>query len=150
MFPTQIVQIFHLQGISYLESGMHVAPSDRMMNPMVLCIDDEPTVLATRKMVLQAAGFSVLTAPGGREGLAIFNSVPIDAVVLDYYMPELKGDQVASEMKRLKPDVPIVMLSAYVVLPEGALDSVDAFITKGEHPTILLRKLRALMNKQAA
>ncbi|MFB3915991.1 MAG: response regulator [Terriglobales bacterium] len=112
---------------------------------MVLCIDDEPVVLASRKLVLQSAGYDVVTAPGGREGLQMFSNLPVDAVVLDYLMPELKGDVVAAEMKRLNPAVPIVMLSAYVTLPENALEFVDAFVTKGDHPSVLLEKLRELL-----
>jgi len=112
---------------------------------MVLCIDDEPMVLATRKLVLQAAGYDVVTAPGGREGLELFASNTIDVVVLDYQMPGLTGDEVAAEMKRLNPDIPIVMLSAFVSLPHAALETVDAFVTKGEHPTVLLDKLQELL-----
>lgn len=114
---------------------------------MVLCIDDEPTVLASRSLVLQSAGYEVVTAPGGREGLQMFGALPIDAVVLDYLMPDLKGDAVAAEMKRLNPAVPIVMLSALTILPEGALKCVDATVTKGEHPTVLLNTLRELLAK---
>jgi len=114
---------------------------------IVLCIDDEPTVLVTRKMVLQTAGYDVVTAPSGHEGLQLFVSNDIDAVVLDYLMPGIRGDAVAAEMKRLNPDIPIVMLSAFTSLPDGALNSVDAFVTKGEHPTVLLNKLRDLLAK---
>jgi DNA-binding response OmpR family regulator len=119
-----------------------------MEKSMVLCIDDEPTVLATRKMVLQAAGFDVLTAADGAAGLELFDTSEIAAVVLDYFMPGTNGGEVAQEMKRRNPKVPIIMLSAYTVLPQDALAAVDVFLTKGESPAIMLGRLRELLGEE--
>jgi CheY-like chemotaxis protein len=65
------------------------------MDGMILCIDDEPVGLRVRKMLLESQGYKVLTATSGREGLQLFATHPVDAVVLDYTMPEMNGDQVA-------------------------------------------------------
>ena len=53
-----------------------------------------------------------------------------DVVIVDYLMPEMNGQEVAMEMKRLKPQAHIIMLSAAVDVPEQALKLVDAFIAK--------------------
>lgn len=116
----------------------------------LLCVDDETLGLTVRKLVLERHGYDVLTAAEPAEGLTIFHSNTIDAVVLDYYMPGMDGGQVAAEMKKAKPNVPIILLSAYVSLPDSALSSVDAFITKGGSPEVLLGKLQELVRREAA
>jgi len=60
-------------------------------------------------------------------------------------MPEMNGQQVAVEMKRRRPYVPIIMASAYMDLPESALASVDSFLTKGEGPERLLKRMDELL-----
>jgi CheY-like chemotaxis protein len=62
----------------------------------VLCVDDEKIGLRVRKIMLESHGFRVLTANSGRQGLSIFDDHHVDLVVLDYYMPELNGGEVAA------------------------------------------------------
>ena len=112
---------------------------------ILLCVDDEPIGLRVRKMLLEREGYEVLTALSGPEGLKLFAANPIEAVVLDYSMPGMNGDQVAAEMKRLKPSVKILLLSAYVDLPEEALKCVDRRAVKGVSPTDFLVELKQLL-----
>jgi len=116
-----------------------------MLNPVLLCIDDEADGLEVRKMVLESAGYSVLTAGGGKSGLEIFIAECVDLVVLDYAMPEMNGFDVAVEMKRIRPGIPILMLSAYFPVPPEVLQVVDAYATKGESPVRLFELVRALL-----
>ena len=88
----------------------------------VLCVDDEKIGLRVRKIMLESRGFTVLTASNGPEGLKLFDENHVDVVVLDYYMPDVNGGQVASEIRRRRPGVPIVFLSAYFSLPPEALE----------------------------
>jgi len=110
-----------------------------------LCVDDEPAGLRVRQMLLEMSGYAVLTALSGEQGLESFRAHPVDAVLLDYYMPGMDGGQVAAEMKRHKPEVPVILLSAYITVPETTLQTVDAFVTKGQPPDLLLTKLDALL-----
>jgi len=112
---------------------------------MILCIDDEPVGLQVRKMLLQRQGYEVLTAPNGAEGLKLFASNPVKAVILDYSMPGMNGDQVAAEMKRQNPEVRILLLSAYVDLPEDALRFIDKRSVKGVSATSFLDDLQKLL-----
>ena len=111
----------------------------------VLCVDDEKIGLRVRKIMLESRGYRVLTASGGAEGLKLFDENLVDVVVLDYFMPELNGGEVAAEMRRRRPGVPIVLLSAYFSLPPEALAAADAFITKGDPPDVLIEKIQNLL-----
>ncbi len=113
---------------------------------MILCIDDEPLGLEVRKMLLEYKGYEVLTALSGPEGLKLFSANPVQAVVLDYSMPGMTGDRIAAEMKRLKPAVKILLLSAYVDLPEEALKCVDKRAVKGVAPVAFLDDLQQLLS----
>jgi CheY-like chemotaxis protein len=112
---------------------------------MILCIDDEATGLMVRKMLLQSQGYEVLTALSGPEGLELFAANPVEAVVLDYAMPGMDGGQVAAELKRLNPNIKILLLTAYVDLPAEALRWVDKRSIKGSGPTSFLADLKQLL-----
>ena len=117
----------------------------------ILCIDDHQPSLGGWGLFLQGAGYSVETACSAQEGLELFAVQPIDLVLVDYVMPELNGAEVAVRMKRIKPDVRIVLFSG-LALPESDRAHVDAFIEKGEHPTVVLQKIDELLQagEQAA
>jgi CheY-like chemotaxis protein len=114
----------------------------------ILCVDDHWNQLIGRKMLLEKHGYEVLEATGGDEGLKLFLSRSVDAVVLDYQMPGMNGDVVAAKMKRVKSHVPIMLLSAYGPLPKRKLEAVDTFLSKSQPPRILLSTLQDLLDKQ--
>jgi CheY-like chemotaxis protein len=105
---------------------------------VVLCIDDNQDVLECEKEFLESFGYTVLTAPSGGKGLELASIHSVDVVIVDYFMPEMNGQQVAIEMRRLRPQAPIIMLSGEVDVPEQALKWVDAFITKDRLASQLL------------
>jgi CheY-like chemotaxis protein len=111
----------------------------------VLCVDDEAIGLRVRKIMLESHGFKVLTASSGQQGLAMFDDNSVDLVVLDYYMPGMNGGDVAAEMRRRRPAIPIIFLSAYFSLPPAALELANAFITKGDPPDVLIEKIEQLV-----
>jgi CheY-like chemotaxis protein len=113
---------------------------------MILCIDDEVTGLMVRKLVLQRHGYEVITALNGPEGLKLFETNPVEAVVLDYSMPGMNGDEVAAELKRRNPAIKILLLTAYVDLPDDALKWIDKRVTKGTSPNSLLEELQQLLS----
>jgi len=104
----------------------------------ILCIDDDDGMLGYQKALLERRGYKVLTADSARRGLEIAAVCAIAAVILDYHMPEMNGHEVATEIKRLRPQVPIVMVSSDDEIPEQALNVVDAFVSKNEASRRLL------------
>jgi CheY-like chemotaxis protein len=116
-----------------------------LQHKTVLCVDDEAIGLRVRKLMLEGAGFHVLTATSGQQGLEIFDRNQVDVVVLDYYMPGLNGGDVAVELRRRRADIPIIFFSAYFSLPPQALELANAFITKGDPPDVLIEKIEQLV-----
>jgi CheY-like chemotaxis protein len=112
---------------------------------LVLCVDDELVGLQIRKILLERAGYRVLTATDGPSGLEIFSAEPVEAVVLDYSMPGMHGGEVAVRMRQVKPQVPILLLSAYLGLSVEVTSLVDLYMTKGEGAPVLLEKLSSLL-----
>jgi len=114
-------------------------------NPhLVLCVDDELVGLSVRRILLERSGYKVLTALNGVEALELFREQPVEAVILDYSMPGMQGAEIASLMRRSKPEVPILLLSAYLGLPDEVISTVNIYMTKGEGAPVLLEKLSSL------
>jgi CheY-like chemotaxis protein len=117
--------------------------------PLVLCIDDAEIALRVRKLLLASAGYSVLTAPSGEEGLEVFKNQPVDLVIADHFLSNKTGAEIAGEMKQLKSDVPILIVSAASEEPPG-IEFADGFLSKGEGPDVLLNTIASLLKKRNA
>jgi CheY-like chemotaxis protein len=107
----------------------------------ILCIDDDDGVLSYHRALLERRGYEVLTAASARRGLQLAEVCPVAAVIVDYHMPEMNGHEVAARIKRIRPQVPIVMVSSDEAISEQALDAVDAFVSKDEVSSCLLSVL---------
>ena len=118
----------------------------------ILVIDDYQTSAAAWGLYLHNARYSVETAYTPEEGLQLFATQPVDLVLLDYAMPVIDGGKVAATMKRMKPGVPILMLSGVPRVAEQDLAYIDAFVQKGQEPAVVLKKIEQLLNpsQQAA
>ena len=115
--------------------------------PLILCIDDAEVALRVRKLLLSSAGYSVLTASSGEEGLLVFAHHPVDLVIADHFLTDKTGTEIATEMKVLKPQVPILIVSAAAEAPDG-LEFADGFLSKGEGPEVLLETISALLARR--
>jgi len=111
----------------------------------ILCVDDEENQLVLRKLLLENAGYRVLTADSFRSAVEIFTSNAIDLAVVDYWMTGGNGVQLASELKHYRESLPIVILSAYSELPGETIGIADAWITKGGASQALLAKIEELL-----
>ncbi len=110
----------------------------------ILCIDDEPAAIHARRLLLESEGHEVLDALTGEEGLRLFQSRKFDAVIVDYWMSGMNGIAVASEIKRLSPSTPVIMLSGFPELPGEAVGLADRWILKGRSAQTLLDAIAAL------
>ena len=114
--------------------------------PAILCIDDEVLGLEIRKVVLEREGYLVFTATDGATGIRIFRQQPIDAVVLDFAMPGMDGGAVASALREIRPNIPILLLSAYLTLPEEVQAMVTLVANKGDGALALLRNVNRVLD----
>ena len=116
----------------------------------ILCIDDEEPGLELRKLLLESAGYHVITARSGAEGIQLFRSQPVDVIILDYWMSGMNGVSVARELKRLNAAIPVIILSAYASLPDEALGVADVWILKGDATESLLASIKDLLETRKA
>ena len=75
----------------------------------------------------------------------MFAVQPIDAVILDYSMPELNGSAVSEVMKRIKPKVPIILFTGSVGVPDDIRRTIDEQVLKGGEPSELLGKIDGVL-----
>jgi len=111
----------------------------------ILCVDDEATPMLLRRFVLEKSGFCVLTAASGQEALQILDRQPVDLVLTDLLMPGLSGTELAREVKRRRPELPVVLLSGVNEIPEDAT-AADLFLSKVEGPEAMCRKLSEMLH----
>jgi CheY-like chemotaxis protein len=91
----------------------------------VLVVDDESMVREVLTEYLSGDGHSVETAPDGRLGLKLFTEKKFDLVITDRAMPEMGGDQMSAEIKKIAKDVPLIMLTGFGELMK-AKDEIPA------------------------
>ena len=98
---------------------------------MLLCIDDNKAILEYERRMLEQSGYIVVTESSARRGLRLATMFSFDAVLLDYGMPEMNGHDLAYEIRRLRPDTLVVMVSGSEI-PEETRSLVDAVVPKDE------------------
>ncbi|MGA9639944.1 MAG: response regulator [Terriglobales bacterium] len=124
-------------------------PTVQKDSAVLLCIDSNLDVLGCEKAFLEAFGYTVLTAPSDSKGLELASVHSVDVVIVDYFMPEMNGQEFAIRMRRLKPKAPIIMLSAAVDVPKQALKLVNAFVQKDQLASHLLPAIAQLQESQS-
>jgi len=114
----------------------------------LLCIDDNTELLAVFKEFLEVCRYKVLTASSGRKGFALLRSHAVNAVIVDYEMPEMNGAELASQIRRFYPAMPILMVSGYGPnIPKPQLAAVDVVVDKNMFPEKLLLEISSMLDK---
>src|SRR5437588_11008752 len=90
-----------------LAKGDWVGPS----KVVILCVDDEENPLILRKLVLEKAGYEVVTASSGRKALEILQSQSVHLVLSDLLMPGMAGTELARQIKDRHPKLPVILVS---------------------------------------
>jgi DNA-binding NtrC family response regulator len=112
----------------------------------ILIIDDEAAVRNVTRTLLERAGYRVLTASGGTEGVAAFAAEreAIDLVILDLTMPQMSGREVLAELMRLRATVKVILSSGYNNADTAPVaPNVAGFLNKPFRFDELLRVVRA-------
>ncbi len=134
--------------IADASGGPHDQPTPAPLR--ILVIDDDPLILRALRDVLEADGHSVSTANGGQQGIDMFRSQPeresFAIVFTDLGMPNVGGREVATALKRISPDTPVVLLTGWgqrLMAESERPPHVDCVLSKP--PT--LEQLRAALTQ---
>lgn len=123
-------------------SGTNTGPALRS----ILCVDDSNEILLICQTVLEADGYQVFTAGSAAAALHLLRTHLVDAVVLDNVMPGMSGIALAHEIKRVSPDVPVILYSS-LERPDEAIPVIDSYLSKGQGPLALRNLIRVLVHK---
>ncbi|ELR4953555.1 two-component system response regulator GlrR [Salmonella enterica] len=99
----------------------------------LLLVDDDPGLLKLLGMRLASEGYSVVTAESGQEGLRILNREKVDLVISDLRMDEMDGMQLFTEIQKVQPGMPVIILTAHGSIPDAVAATqkgVCSFLTK--------------------
>jgi len=98
----------------------------------ILVVDDEVNYLTVMEALLGEAGYETLTAASGTEALKVAAQADLDLVLTDMKMPRMSGIELLSELKRLDPDLPVIIMTAY-----GTVEKAVEAMKKGAFDYIL-------------
>src|SRR6266496_5293811 len=116
----------------------------------ILCIDDEAFILRIYSTLLEHNGYKVLTAPDGPTGIALTRSHAIDAVVSDFNMPGMDGNQVAQVLRKEQPTLPVVLWSGCPEeIPESRRPCGNLLLNKGDGLETLLPAIEKILKDSA-
>jgi CheY-like chemotaxis protein len=113
---------------------------------VILVVDDEEIPLTLRKLVLERAGYKVMTAPSAKEAIAVMALQEVDLVISDHLMPGLTGAELVQHLKSIRPDLPVILISGVNEIPTGAI-SADMFMSKVEGPAALCQNVASLLGR---
>ena len=114
--------------------------------PVILCVDDEPNSLVLRKLVLQKAGYEVVTASSALLALDVLASRQVDLVLSDQLMPGLTGTELARQVKTRWPSLPVIIISGVNEIPPDAAIA-DLFMSKVEGPVMMCQNISDVLTK---
>lgn len=100
-------------------------------SPLILCVDDDPSILELLDDVLTACGLRAICTSDCMTAMRLVASEPIDLVVLDYQMPQMDGLTLAQQLRQCKSGIPMILFSG-TILPGEALASISRVVRKGE------------------
>jgi CheY-like chemotaxis protein len=115
-----------------------------LARPLILCIEDEPIHLTLRKKVLERDGYNVIGVTTAADALKALSEAPVCAVIADHMLQGTTGTELAGKMKKIKPNVPIILFSG--TAPQH-LNDVDVYVNKGEPTAFFLGIVRDVVQR---
>ena len=81
--------------------------------PRVLVVDDDPMVCVAIEVCLQRQGFEVTVADGGESGMRALDKATFDVMLVDVFMPHMRGFEAIRVFHERAPDIPVIAMSGY-------------------------------------
>jgi two-component system, cell cycle sensor histidine kinase and response regulator CckA len=117
----------------------------------ILVVDDEIAVLSLTTLMLERYGYEVLAAASAKEALHLFEVWPdieVDLLLVDIVMPEMNGVELASRIRAIRPNLPILYFSAYSEQEtlRPVIARTNPYIAKPFNSIQLTRSIRAILD----
>ncbi len=113
----------------------------------LLIVDDDTNIQRLYKEELEEEGYDVTVATTGTNALELFQKENFDIVTLDILMPDIDGISLLRKMKEQKPDIPIIMSTAYDYRDDFAVWASEAYIVKSSDLGELKKTIKKLLDK---
>jgi DNA-binding response OmpR family regulator len=118
----------------------------------IILVEDSPTQAAKLRGLLEAEGFAVTPCSSAEEGLREIGKKPPDLLILDYYLPGMRGDELC---RRIRMDIktrqiPILVFTVddtQVMELHGLDAGADDYVSKSAAPDVLIARIRVLLRK---
>jgi len=114
-----------------------------MSNVRVLCVENHKEYLDALTYMLETAGYEVVSATTGSQGLSMLMKHSIDGVLLEYDLPDANGTAVRAEMKRIKPEIPVLLFAGVGSQTPFLLRFFDSYLRNAERPEWAFQDLDA-------
>lgn len=119
----------------------------------ILLVDDEDLILEVGRSMIEKLEYTVLTAGSGREAIQVYqeNYEEIDMVILDMVMPGMNGGDVFERLKKINPDVRVLLSSGYSINGQAIRileKGCEGFIQKPFDLQTLSRKINEVLTKE--
>ena len=119
------------------------------MSTKVLVVDDDVNIVKLVKLYLEKEGYDVITAHNGKDALELFRHDAPSIIILDIMMPEMDGNQVCREIRKVS-DVPVIMLTAKGETFDKVLSlelGADDYMVKPFEPKELVARIKAILRR---
>jgi CheY-like chemotaxis protein len=119
---------------------------DMATQPTVLIVEDEVLIRMLLSEALRQEGYAVVEAANADEALSVLEfSISPDVLITDVRMPgSIDGFELAAYVRRTKPELKVIITSGHAS-PDGAIGVADAFLPKPYELSLILRRLKALI-----
>jgi len=114
-----------------------------MNNVRVLCVESHIEYLDALRDMLEMTGYEVVSATTGSQGVSMLAEQSIDGVLLEYDLPDATGAAVRAEMKKIKPEVPVLLFSGVGSQTPFLLRLFGSYLRNAERPDWVFQDLEA-------
>ena len=129
-----------------------VKPAGQVVKPSILTIEDDPAIRRGIVDALQFAGYRVLEAADGLQGMDMAVHRDFDLLLLDLVLPHCDGLTILEEVRRLRPQLPVIILTARGEEADrvrGLQDGADDYVVKPFSVKELLARVEAVLRRSA-
>jgi DNA-binding NtrC family response regulator len=109
------------------------------MDAKVLCVENRAEYLEVLRYMLESAGYDVVSATTGSEAVSMLSEHVIEGVLLEYDLPDASGATIRAEMKRLRPEIPVLLFSGVGSQTPFLIRFFDSYLRHSEGPALALR-----------